>query len=192
MHQQSKLNVKTLALIGVMSALVFAASTLSIPIGETARIHFGNILCLLSGLLFGPWIGGITAGLGSMFYDFTNPLFMPEFWITFIMKFAMGFTAGMVNRKLENRLHTVPRMVVAGVSGQLLYIALYLFKSAIMQHFVMGNPWAAVGGVLVVNATVSLLNGGISVLAAVLLAPPLRAALGAAGLFRSHTGHRPA
>lgn len=184
MHYKEKLNARTLALIGVLSALVFAASWLSIPIGQTTRIHLGNIVCLMSGLVFGPWVGGVTAGLGSMLYDFTNPLFLPEFWITFLMKFAMGFVAGALARGLKRRLPRGAAYLVAAVCGQLLYIALYLFKSAMMQHFVLGNPWQAVGPVVAVNAAVSALNGAIAVAGAALLAPALRAALGAAGLFR--------
>ena len=59
-------NIRTLVLIGVLSAMVFVLSMVSWQIGEVSRIHFGNIMCLLAGVLFGPLVGGVAAGLGSM------------------------------------------------------------------------------------------------------------------------------
>lgn len=183
MERKSKLDVRTLAIIGVLSALVFALSAISIPIGDISRIHFGNIMCLLSGLLFGPFIGGISAGMGSMLYDFTNPLYTPEFWITFLTKFAMGFVAGWVARKLEGRREAL-RLPVAALAGSATYVVLYTAKSIIMQHFVQGLPWPAVWPVVAAKAGLSALNGIIAVAASVILAPVLRSALNAAGVFK--------
>ncbi len=185
-----KFNVKTLALIGVMSAMVFALSLVSFPIplglGDQTRIHLGNIMILLSGTLFGPMVGGLAAGIGSALYDFTNPLYISEAWITFLTKFAMGFAAGWLARRLPAGLASVPRTLAAGLGGQVLYIALYLAKSAIFQHYVYGNPWAAALAVTGGKALVSGINGLIAVAGCVLIAPVLRRALDAAGLFRQN------
>ena len=66
--EKKKFSTKQIALIGVLSALVFAATYLHIDIptalGKT-MIHFGNVVCLLGGLLFGPVTGGLSAGIGS-------------------------------------------------------------------------------------------------------------------------------
>ncbi|MEG1782136.1 MAG: ECF transporter S component, partial [Oscillospiraceae bacterium] len=99
--KKTKFDTKTLAAIGVMSALVFVATKFfSIPIpiggGKTA-LQLGNVMCVLSGLLFGGLPGGLAAGIGSMIVDLTDPIWAPEFWITFIMKFAMGFAAGAIS-----------------------------------------------------------------------------------------------
>ena len=179
---RKRLDVRTLAIVGVLSALIFALSTISIPIGDISRIHFGNIMCLLGGLLFGPGIGGISAGIGSMLYDFTNPLYTPEFWITFLTKFAMGFVAGMLSRALKDRLPTLLRYTVAGLAGSFTYLALYVLKSVIMQHYVYGNAWAVVWPLVGGKALISGINGVVAVVASVMLAPVLRAALKAAKL----------
>ena len=57
MKQQDK--VKKLAVTGLLSALVFIFSWIQVPIGDVARLHLGNVFCALSGLLFGPIMGGI-------------------------------------------------------------------------------------------------------------------------------------
>ena len=189
MEKTNKINTRTLVLVGVLTALVFALSTISIQLGEVSRIHFGNIMCLLAGMLFGPWVGGLSAGIGSMLYDFTNPLYTPEFWITFITKFAMGWAAGTISRRMENKVPSGVRYGVAAFSGASLYVVLYMVKSAIMQHFVYGNPWAAVWPVIGAKGLISGVNALIAIAASVMLAPVLRSALNAAGLFRAKPGH---
>ena len=100
MKRNGRFTVRSLALIGILSALVFALSLIQIPIplamGDNTRIHLGNIMCLLAGVLFGPLAGGLAAGFGSMLFDFTNPLYVSEFWITFLTKGTMGLVAGLV------------------------------------------------------------------------------------------------
>ena len=186
LKQNNRFNIRTLVLLGLLSALVFALSWVSLPVGDISRIHFGNIMCLLSGLLFGPFIGGFASGLGSMLFDFTNPLFISEFWITFITKFAMGFLAGWMYRYGLRHVHEKLRLVLSGLSGSLLYVVLYLCKGAIISHFVKGIPWSGVWVDLSIKAVSSTINGAIAVAGSVLLAMALRPALERAGVFRNN------
>ena len=98
----NRFTVRRLAVTGLLSALVFVFSWIQIPIGEVARIHLGNVFCALSGLLFGPLTGGLASGFGSMLFDFTNPLYIAESWITFITKFFIGFLAGLIAHQSGN------------------------------------------------------------------------------------------
>lgn len=186
MQASKKFDVRQIVLVGVLSALVFALSSLEIPIaiGDGTRIHFGNIMCLLSGVLFGPVVGGLSAGFGSMIYDLTHPLYIAEFWITFLTKFAMGFVAGWLAQRPLAHMRAVPRALLAGLGGQVLYVALYAGKTAIFQHFVYGNPWNATLLVVAGKAGISAINGLMAVACCAVLAPPLAAALDKAGLFR--------
>lgn len=183
MQQKQFFTVRNMAIIGMLTALVFALSWVYIPIGDISRIHFGNIMCLLSGVLFGPFMGGFGAGLGSMFFDLTNPAYISEFWITFLTKFAMGFVAGLLSRGLENRVPAGLRYPLAAVGGQGLYIILYMVKSALMLHYMYGNAWPAVWPQVVAKGVISGINGVIAVVACAILAPLLKAALDAAGFF---------
>lgn len=172
-----------MAVIGVLTALVFALSWVYIPIGDVSRIHFGNIMCLISGVLFGPFVGGFAAGLGSMFFDLTNPAYISEFWITFLTKFAMGFVAGLLSRGLEGRVPAGLRFPLAAVGGQLLYVILYMAKSALMLHYMYGNAWEAVWPQVAAKGAISGFNGVIAVVACAILAPVLKTALDAMGFF---------
>ena len=100
MDQKKKLTTRKIVFLALMAALVAVGSalriTLPLDIAGTTSFHLGNIMCALSGLLFGPWFGGLAAGLGSAIYDMTNPLYLPECWLTFLMKGAYGLMAGLV------------------------------------------------------------------------------------------------
>lgn len=75
-----KITIKEIARIGIMAAAVYVASAfLQVPIPtaiDNTRLHMGNVMCLLAGMLLGPLQGGIAAGIGSMFFDLTNPAFV--------------------------------------------------------------------------------------------------------------------
>ncbi len=193
MNKAKGLDIRKVALVGVLSALVFVLSMLEIPIplalGEETRLHLGNLMCLLAGVLFGPYVGGLSAGFGSMFYDLTHPLYVSEFWITFIMKFAMGFVAGAMARSVLKKLPDFFRCFFSALAGAGVYIVLYLAKTVIMQRFVLGNPsWPAIWALVGAKGIISGVNGLIAVVGCALLAPPLRRALDAAGLFRQGPG----
>lgn len=185
MQPNKTFNLKTIVTVGLLAALVFALSYIQIQIpvgaGDNTRIHLGNIMCLLAGLLFGPLVGGLAAGFGSMLFDLTNPLYISEFWITFLTKFAMGWLAGWLATRPLKKLPAVPRSLLGGLGGQLCYIVLYLGKTAVMQHFVYGIPWPATWVVVATKGAVSGINGLLAVVACTLLAPPLAAALKSAG-----------
>lgn len=173
-------------MIGVMSALVFAASWIQFMIPtpvDNTRLHLGNVMCLLSGFLLGPVPGGLAAGFGSLFYDLTNPLYVAESPITFIMKFAMGWLCGKIawsgNMDTENitgkKIPSV-RMIIAGISGAIFYVILYLTKNFIYYKFFLRMEDTPMLISLGQKGIVSLINGVLAVVIAVPLAMTLRAA----------------
>lgn len=175
-------SIQNLAIIGLMSALVFVFSNISIPIVGSTRIHFGNIMCLLSGVLFGPLVGGLASGMGSMIFDLTNPKYAPEFWITFMTKFFIGFMAGIVYKYAFKKLSNTLRIVFSCLSGSILYIILYITKNAIQYYFVNGVAGTALIIAIIPEIITSIINGGIAVIACVFLARLLQPALSKANI----------
>ena len=129
---KEKLTTKKIVLTGLLAALTCASSALRITrplaIAGTTSFHLGNILCALSGIVLGPWLGGVAAGLGSALYDLFNPAYISECWLTFLMKFAYGMVAGLVIRGGKPDW-TYVRALAATVAGAVTYAALYLLKS---------------------------------------------------------------
>lgn len=170
--EKNKKALLNLVVIGLMSALVYVGNYLSIPLPNEARVHLGNSLCLLAGLLFGSVRGGLSSGIGAALYDLFSPLYFTSAPYTFLSKFSMGFVCGILRTHIKNEKLGA---VVAAVLGQLTYIVLYLGKKLVAQLMLGANLKTAIAAVSV-NAVSSLING---VLACV-IAIPLYFALSAA------------
>ncbi len=127
-----KISTRRLVLAALMAALTVVGSglriTIPIDIAGTTSFHLGNIMCALSGLLLGPGLGGVAAGLGSAIYDMTNPAYISEAWLTFLLKGAYGLAAGLV-AKLGRKPWGYGKALLASFAGALAYAALYLAKS---------------------------------------------------------------
>ena len=139
MKQRGTFSIQRLALVGMMAAMVFALTYVGIDIptglGKT-KIHFGNIMCLLSAFLLGPVGGGLAAGVGSALFDLMDPMWAPECWITFLNKFVMAFVAGGVMRKAS---FLAPRVRV-WTAALFVFIVFYLLGQIQWLSFVYALP----------------------------------------------------
>lgn len=184
-------NRKTLMIVGtaLMAALVFVSSKfLSIPLfdvfGSPTRIHLGNVMCLLSGLLFGGLSGGLAAGLGSVVFDLLDPLYIASAPITFIEKFLMGFVCGKISHGKGRHGNSLKYNIIAAVSGQFLYVILYAVTSFLknyMTNRVFETALISAGQ----KGLISLINAVFAVVIAVPLAMVIKKSL-------SHTSFKQA
>lgn len=169
MEKKKFFTVQNICIMGLMTALVFVMTYFGIdipsPLGK-CKIHFGNIMCLLSSMLFGPWMGALSAGFGSALYDLMDPVWAPEFWMTFINKFAMSFVAGILLHKVHLGKEQV-RVWLAGIGGILAYCVLYAAKNIVSGVVLKGFALeVAAWEFLVTKLPVTLINGVIAVLCA--------------------------
>ena len=184
----NKLTTKKLVITAMLAALTVAGSalriTLPLSIAGTTSFHLGNIMCALSGVLLGPWFGGLAAGLGSAIYDMFNPLYISECWITFLMKGAYGLVSGLLMWALtQKNTNTCDRCnyaaaTISAFAGALTYAVLYLGKSYFYSgRFVKGltHEAAMIGVIEKIPATT--FNAVIAIIGAPILAVAIRAAL---------------
>lgn len=174
--KMKKMETKDITLIGIMAAAVYVSSAfLQIPIptaiGST-RIHMGNVMCLLSGMLLGSVPGGLAAGIGSMLFDLTNPAYVASAPLTFVFKFLMAWVCGKIVGK-HGRKPKI-RFIGGALAGSLVYVLLYLSKSFIRDRFVLGLPLPAVALTVAQKAVASGVNAAIAVLVAVPLGLALK------------------
>lgn len=190
MNDKRKVNVQKLAVIGLMSAMVYVATNFRIdiptPLGKT-MLHFGNVMCILSGLLFGGPIGGLAAGIGSAFFDLLDPVFAPEFMITFAMKFFLGYTAGAIAHSNGAKGDNKKLNLIGAISGAVLYVTLYVSKTFITSYFIIGEHLEAVLSVVAVKGSVSLVNGIIAVIVSMILATAIIPQLKSTEIFKKIT-----
>lgn len=169
---KDRFGLQTVALIGLMAALVFVGSKIEIRIPAVlgvTRIHLGNSMCLLAGFLLGAVPGGLSAGLGSFLFDV---IFWPaspvEWLVTFATKFAMGYMAGLtLHSGVLKTTASALRCAVCGFSGAILYVVLYLLKSFVTYYYILQNPMSAVQLMLLEKGTASLFNAVIAVILSV-------------------------
>lgn len=184
---KSRFSVQKLALLGMMTALVFAGNyariIMPIAIGGKTSFTLANILCCLSGLLLGP-AGGLASGLGSALYDLTNPLYAAECWLTFLTKGAMGMVAGYAVKGAlkENRL-TYGRALVGSVAGCVAYYILYFAKTFFYDGLLVeGLEPAVAAAVIPLKFPASIFNAAVAIIAAPPLIMAIRAALKRSGM----------
>lgn len=187
--KQKTISTKKIVVTALMAALTVAGSairvTLPIDIAGTTSFHLGNIMCALAGLLLGPWYGGLAAGIGSMLYDFTNPLYIAESWITLLTKGAYGVVAGLVFlyvsklfKKQELSVWAViVRAAIATAAGAVTYAVLYLLKSYIKGIVVNGLTHDAAMLTLAAKLPATIFNGVVAIIFAPILIVAIKAAL---------------
>ena len=179
MERTASKKIMKIVTVGLMAALVYVGNYLSFPIPNgmlVTRIHLGNSMCLLAGLLFCGSTGGIASGIGAAMYDLFNPAYVLSAPYTFISKFALGFVAGKLNKRNKEGKIPLLTTVLAAVFGQITYIVLYLIKSFFTVLILGGTvegAWIAVG----TNALTSCINAVLAVVISVPLYLALRAAL---------------
>jgi len=178
--KQKFFTVKNIAVLGLLTALVFVMTYIGIdipsPLGKT-KLHFGNVMCLLSSLLFGPGIGALAAGCGSALFDLQDPVWAPEFWMTFINKYSMSLVAGLIMHKLHFGSDKL-RVWIAGLCGSVTYCILYVTKNILSGVLIKGFGWdVAITETLVTKVPVTLVNGVLAVICASVLTLALRPAL---------------
>jgi len=180
MMQKRTLSTKRIVLAALMAALTVVGSalriTLPVSIMGTTAFHLGNIFCALSGILLGPSLGGLAAGLGSMIYDMTNPAYIDECLITFVMKGAYGLVTGLIVWTGKNR-EGYRKMTLATIAGAVTYAALYLAKNYFKGIIVQGLVPAASAIALLDKVPATIFNAVVAVIFAPMLGTAIRTAL---------------
>ncbi len=180
--------VLKICVVAMMAALVAVGSNIPniqipSPLG-TNRFHLGNVMCALSGLLLGPWWGGLASGLGSALYDLLfDPTRFTEFPITFVTKGVYGLVAGAVFFKVFKGRSNYVNELAASALAAASYIAIYLAKSFFYSGLLVKGlsadaAWLATLGKIPSSA----FNGIVAVIFAPLLGVALHKALKAAHL----------
>lgn len=189
--KQQTISTKKIVLTALLAALTVAGSYLRITIPQafgTSSFHLGNIICALSGILLGPWYGGLAAGLGSAIFDILHPLYISECWITFLMKGAYGLVAGLIAWQIRKPWSTkvtfsYGKALMASVASAVTYAVLYLAKSFFYSGMLLSGltPEAAMISVID-KLPATVFNMVVAIVFAPLLAMAISKALEAAHL----------
>lgn len=181
MEKKQTISTKRIVLAALMAALTVVGSairiTIPIDIGGNTSFHLGNIMCALSGILLGPWLGGLAAGLGSFLYDMTNPAYIDEAWITFLTKGGYGLFPGLVMLLWKGNWGVI-KAGIASAAGAVFYAAAYLAKTYYWSG-IFKNGLTAEAALLSVIGKIpaTVFNAAVAIIFAPILAVAIRKAL---------------
>jgi energy-coupling factor transport system substrate-specific component len=118
---------RILAVIAIMTAIVFVLTRLvqvPTPIGY---IHLGDIGIFFGALAFGPWVGAVAGGLGTALADLTSPYAQ---WAIFslIIHGAQGWLAGWIGKRLPG----AKGVLLATITGAAVVVVGYLLAGTIL------------------------------------------------------------
>jgi uncharacterized membrane protein len=120
------MNVKTVALVSVMIPLVTVMTMVfRIPVPATqGYFNFGDSGVILVSMLFGPYVGLISGGLGSSLADILSgySFYAP---ITFLAKGVEGFIVGVIFTGFHKRSKLLA--YASGPLGGLFMVSSYFF-----------------------------------------------------------------
>ena len=133
-----KSNTYNVVMTSIMAAFVLISTFLGvvIPVGNSSTtFHLGNTTCLLSGIILGPFYGGLSAAIGSALFDILNPIYVSSLPFTFIFKFIMAFVCGYIARRNRKKGRDHFYDIVGAVVGSLIYIVLGAMKALIVNLY---------------------------------------------------------
>lgn len=181
--------VVKLCVAALMAALValsakFLQVKIPFPLG-TIRVHLGNAFCALSGLLLGPWWGGLASGLGSIIFDLTDPQYIAECPITFITKGLYGVIPGLIYYKgFKGKQSYTPQLIAALVAA-VYYAIIYLVKNYFYNGLlIQGLDSAGAWSLVVAKIPATVFNGAVAVVFAPIMGLAIVKALKSAHLDR--------
>ena len=184
----SRNKILKLVLAALMAALVAVFSKLQIQIPAiigVSRFHLGNVMCALSGILLGPWWGGLASGVGSAIFDLFDPTQIADFPITLITKGLYGMISGLVFFKGFKRKSNYGTEVVASLCGAVTYAVLYLAKKFFLDAMLLAGMNSSAAWLVVLEKIPSTtFNAVVAVIFAPILGVAIRKGLKSAKLDR--------
>lgn len=168
-------------------AALFAALTcictliIKIPTPTGGYIHPGDGMVLLCGVVLGPGMGALAAGIGSMLSDLFSGYLV---WVpaTFLIKALSALAASLLFRTLAGRLSgkkgsAAIRLVIGGIIGEALMVfGYFLFEVGLNAAANGGLTPAAIAGGIAFSAAgipANILQGITGIVIACVLLPVL-------------------
>jgi uncharacterized membrane protein len=135
---------RNIVVAGLMAALVTVGTMLiQIPVGMSGYVHLGDSMVYFAGILFGPVLGGLAAGLGSFLADMLSGYAVYAI-PTFIIKGLDAAVIALVYKMLSGNGSSSKRKMLA-------YIVAFLAGSVVMTsgYFLFESVMYGVEGALV-------------------------------------------
>ena len=147
---KKQVSIHSLTVTGLMCALcTLLTMMVQVPSPMGGYFNLGDCAVLLSGILLGPFYGGVAAGMGSCLADLLGyPLYAPA---TLLIKATMAMISGSCFLALSHRWKfPVISVVLGGILAELVMVLGYF----VFECFVLGMGYG-----VAVNIPVNALQG---------------------------------
>ena len=176
MNNKRRLTIKDTVTLGVLAGMCAIATSLKIPLGVGAMVHLGTAFMFTVAIVQGGVYAGLSAAIGSAFFDLLMG-FSPYTPWSFFIKGIAGLLAGTIAHGLWPQEHphysdANRRWLLRAVIGCLVAAAWTLGGYMVAWWQVTGSLTVAIS-----NMPASLLTSGVGLPIALLLAPRLSKAM---------------
>ncbi len=142
-------NVISISIIGIFAALIcILTMIISIPIPATQGfINIGDAGVMFTGLIFGPFIGGLSGGIGSALADIFlgYTIYAPA---TLIIKGLEGLIIGIIANPRKNYTKLNYRDILAIIIGGLIMVFGYFIYEIILWGFAIALFEVILNGII--------------------------------------------
>lgn len=133
-------DTKALVVAALMAAFTCVATmSIQIPTPTLGYIHPGDCLVLLCGVILGPVVGSLSAGIGSMFADILTGYTIYAI-PTLVIKGVTALIAAVVFQKLKKLWKTKQTFIfiIAGVLAEINMVFGYFINKIVQTMFLAG------------------------------------------------------
>ncbi|NLL80578.1 MAG: ECF transporter S component [Clostridiales bacterium] len=132
-------DIKAIVTAALLAAFTCVATmVIQIPTPALGYIHPGDCLVLLCGIILGPGLGALSAGVGSMLADLLSGYVIYAI-PTLIIKGVTAAIAGIVFRKLKRKFsHSYAVFTLAGILAELNMVFGYFINKIVKTMFLAG------------------------------------------------------
>lgn len=152
---------RNIVVAGLMTALVTVGTMLiQIPTGTSGYVHLGDSMVYFAGVLFGPVLGGLAAGLGSFLADMLSGYALYAV-PTFIIKGLDAVLIAVIYKLVSGHTGSSKRKMLAYVIAFLCGSVLMTSGYFVFETFMYGMEGAIVG--VIPNLFQGTVGGAISI-----------------------------
>ena len=151
-------NIRKLVLAALLAALTAVATMIiRIPTPTQGYIHLGDGMVLICGILLGPGLGALAAGIGSMMADLIGG-YMACGWL--------------YHRMAGKGMNTITRVVLCGIPAEIIMVLGY-FVYEVGMEVVMGSSMGAAAAAVVLGVPMNIVQGIAGIIVGAVLLPVL-------------------
>ena len=155
-------------------AFAYGKINITITAGYSTAIHIANAVVVVSAWMLGPVYGGFAGAIGLSLADLFDPRYITSAPKTFIMKFMIGFIAGIVADRLKlhektDRKDIVRTCTLSAIAGLGFNVIVDPIFGYFYKKLLLKVPAEAASILLTWAAGVTAVNAVICVIVSVLL-----------------------